>query len=157
MFLYLRNIIYRYLTMTDASDTDELNNLIRLDCSNIPKFSLNSNTYQAKVVSVYDGDTITVVFKFAGTYYKWNCRLNDIDTPEMKSKIAAEKQQAIKARDFLREQILGKIIKITCQDFDKYGRLLVLADYNNTNINELMIDVGFAKSYSGGTKEEWAF
>jgi|688.fasta_scaffold263703_2 endonuclease YncB( thermonuclease family) len=137
------------------SETDEYNDLTNLDCSNIPKFSLKSNTYQAKVVSVYDGDTITVVFRFADKYYKWSCRLNNIDTPEMKSKIAAEKQQAIKARDFLREQILGKIVKITCQEFDKYGRLLVLVDFKNRNINELMIDAGFAKSYSGGTKEEW--
>jgi endonuclease YncB( thermonuclease family) len=73
----------------------------------------------------------------------------------MKSKNAAEKQQAIKARDFLREQILGKIVEITCQDFDKYGRLLVVVNYNNININDLMITEGFAKSYAGGTKDEW--
>jgi micrococcal nuclease len=134
------------------SETDEL---FQLDCSKIAKFSLNKNAYQAKVTSVYDGDTITVVFKFAGTFYKWNCRLNGIDTPEMKSKNLVEKQQAIKARDFLREQILGKIVEITCQEFDKYGRLLVIMNYNNTNINDLMITEGFAKSYTGGTKEEW--
>jgi endonuclease YncB( thermonuclease family) len=134
------------------SETEEL---IQLDCSKTPKFSLNTHEYHAKVISVYDGDTITVVFKFAGTFYKWNCRLNGIDTPEMKSKNAAEKQQAIKARDFLREQILGKIVEITCQDFDKYGRLLVVVNYNNININDLMITEGFAKSYAGGTKDEW--
>ncbi len=138
-----------------VSMISEAEELIHLDCSKVAKFSLNNHVYQAKVVSVYDGDTITVVFKFAGTFYKWNCRLNGIDTPEMKSKNAAEKQQAIKARDFLREQILGKIVEITCQEFDKYGRLLVTVKYSDININDLMITEGFAKSYTGGTKEEW--
>jgi endonuclease YncB( thermonuclease family) len=136
------------------SEADEL---IQLDCSKVPKFSLNTCVCPAKIISVYDGDTITAVFKFAGTHYKWNCRLNGIDTPEMKSKNIAEKQEAIKARDFLREQILGKIVQLTCQEFDKYGRLLVIVFFNDVNINNLMVESGWAKSYSGGTKEEWEF
>jgi micrococcal nuclease len=132
---------------------DELNSL---DCSKISKFSLNNLETKAKVVSVYDGDTVTLVFKFANDFYKWNCRLNGIDTPEMKSKDNDEKAFAIKARDFLREQILGKIVDIKCGDFDKYGRLLIsIFIENDINISDLMISEGYAKSYFGGTKEEW--
>lgn len=126
-----------------------------LDYSKVPKFSLANNVYQAKVVGVYDGDTITVVFKFADTFYKWCCRLYGIDTPELRSKDAHEKAEAIIARDFLREKILGKIVQITCGDFDKYGRLLVTVEYENENINNLMVDKGFAVAYFGGTKEVW--
>lgn len=126
-----------------------------LDYSKVSKFSLANNVYQAKVISVYDGDTITVVFKFADTFYKWGCRLYGIDTPELRSKDAREKADAIIARDFLREKILGKIVKITCGDFDKYGRLLVTVEYENENINNLMIDKRFAVAYYGGTKEAW--
>lgn len=131
---------------------DQLHNL---DYSKVPKFSLNNHVYQAKVVSVYDGDTITVVFKFFDTFYRWSCRLNGIDTPELKSKDPDEKAMAIKARDFLREKILGQIVTLTCGDFDKYGRLLATIEYKNQNINTLMVDNGFAVSYYGGTKEAW--
>ena len=43
-----------------------------------------------KVVSVYDGDTIKVVFPIIGSgsmkLYKWNCRINGVDTPELRTK-----------------------------------------------------------------------
>ncbi len=129
--------------------------LKQIDCSKIKKFSLKDFKTQAKVVSVYDGDTITLVFVFANEYYKWNCRLDGIDTPEIKSKNNEEKALAIKARDYLREQILGKIVDIECGDFDKYGRLLIKLIYENQNMNELMISQGHAKAYFGGTKESW--
>ena len=126
-----------------------------IDFTAIKKFSLLGMTYNAKVISVYDGDTITAVFKFNGVYYKWNCRLNGIDTPEMKSKSTDEKNAAIKARDFLREKILGKVVKLECGDFDKYGRLLVNVFINDEKINDTIIQQGYAKQYFGGTKEDW--
>jgi len=136
---------------------DDYEELKNIDCNTVMKFSLKGMTYQAIVVSVYDGDTITVVFKFANKFYKWNCRINGIDTPEIKTKNIDEKAYAIKARDALRSKILGNIIQITCGDFDKYGRLLVDVIYCDENINKYMIDAGFAKIYTGGTKNEWEF
>ncbi len=44
-------------------------------------FSLNGHKTHAKVVNVYDGDTIHVVFKYFDTYYKWICRIAHVDTP----------------------------------------------------------------------------
>ena len=137
-----------------SSICDELQSL---DYSKIYKFSLKDNVYDAKVINVYDGDTITTVFKFKDEFYKWNCRLNGIDTPEMKSKDLNEKNAAVKARDFLREKILGKIVKLHCGDFDKYGRLLVIVEYNEEVINNTMIEKGHGKYYSGGKKEDWDF
>jgi micrococcal nuclease len=126
-----------------------------VDYSKVYKFSLKDHVYNAKVINVYDGDTITVVFKFKDEFYKWNCRLNGIDTPEMKSKDLNEKNAAIRARNFLREKILGKIVKLYCSDFDKYGRLLVIVEYEDENINNTMIDNGYGKYYFGGKKEDW--
>ena len=58
--------------------------------------------------------------------------------------------------------------KIVCDDFDKYGRLLIMAfpeetDISNKNedelfnisINNQMIKEGHGYSYKGGTKEEF--
>jgi len=51
-----------------------------------------------------------------------------------------------------------KLISVVCGEFDKYGRLLVeLYDENvepgSPSYNQRLITEGYAKSYSGGTKE----
>ena len=133
----------------------DIEELTLLDCKNIKKFSLEGFTKAAKVVKVYDGDTITVVFKHNDEYNKWNCRIYGIDTPEIKTKNAEEKKQAIIVRDYLRDKILDKIVKIECLGFDKYGRLLANVFYNDKNIADAMIENNFAKAYFGGTKEKF--
>jgi micrococcal nuclease len=123
------------------------------------KFSLNGYKTFAKCVHAYDGDTIHVVFKMphSNDCYKWVIRMMGIDTPEIKSKNTYEKQLAVKARDFLRNLILDKIIIIECLDFDKYGRLLgnLFIEGNEKSISNMMIEKGFAKAYDGGTKIKW--
>jgi micrococcal nuclease len=128
-----------------------------VDCSKLEKFSLNSLCFDGKIVKVYDGDTITAVFKFHDKYYKWSCRLDGIDCPEMKSSDKEEKNRAIKARDFLHEKIFGKIVKLNCGNFDKYGRLLCEIFIDDVKVNDLMIKEGHAVSYDGGTKAKWDF
>jgi len=123
------------------------------------KFSLNGYKTFAKCVHVYDGDTVHVVFKMPSSNdcYKWVIRIMGIDTPEIKSKNTYEKQLAVKARDFLRNLILDKMIIIECLDFDKYGRLLgnLYIEGNEKSISNMMIEKGFAKAYDGGTKIKW--
>jgi micrococcal nuclease len=136
------------------------------DCKNLEqmttktnKFSLNGYKTFAKCVHAYDGDTIHVVFKMphSNEYNKWVIRMMGIDTPEIKAKNTNEKQLAVKARDFLRDLILDKIIIIECLDFDKYGRLLgnLFIEGNDVSISNMMIEKGYAKAYDGGTKNKW--
>ena len=136
------------------------------DCKNLEqmtsktnKFSLNGYKTFAKCVHAYDGDTIHVVFKMphSNEYNKWVIRMMGIDTPEIKSKNTNEKQLAVKARDFLRELMLDKIIIIECLDFDKYGRLLgnLFIEGSDISISNMMIEKGYAKAYDGGTKTTW--
>ena len=127
--------------------------------SKTSKFSLNGYKTFAKCVHAYDGDTINVVFKMPNSNdcYKWVIRINGIDTPEIKTKNTYEKQIALKARNFLRELILDKIIVIECLDFDKYGRLLgnIYIEENEMSLSNIMIEKGYAKAYDGGTKSKW--
>ena len=54
------------------------------------------------VIKVYDGDTITIASKMPyenSSLFRFNVRLNGIDTPEIKSKDKNEKALAILARD----------------------------------------------------------
>ena len=104
-----------------------------------PMFSdcVNGTTVTAKVVSVYDGDTIKVVFPLNNIFYKWNCRLMGVDTPELRTRNAKEKEYGYFVRDRLREKISDKIVILKCEDLDKYGRLLVtvICDDDACNIN----------------------
>ena len=130
----------------------EIEELLSLDCKNINKFTLDGLIKTAKVVKVYDGDTITVIFKHKDEYNKWNCRIYGIDTPEIKTKNPEEKKAAILARDFLKDLILEKIVQIECLGFDKYGRLLTNVFYDDKNVMKTMIENKFGKLYFGGTK-----
>lgn len=132
-----------------------MNELALLDCSTIKPFTLSGLVKLAKVVKVYDGDTITVVFKHKSEYNRWTCRLYGIDTPELHpiSGDADTKLHAGQARDFLSSQILNQIVSIECFEFDKYGRLLVTITKDGTDINALMIEKKYAVPYFGGTKQ----
>lgn len=127
-------------------------NLSIEDALRVEKFSLEGLTTRAMVTSVYDGDSVHVVFPFAGTMYKWVCRLYGVDTPEVRTKNEDEKRFGIHVRDALRERILYKEVDVSCGGFDKYGRLLVGISMDNENINDWLISKGYAQAYDGGTK-----
>ncbi len=120
-------------------------------------FTLNGFKTEAKVVHVYDGDTIHIVFKYFDNFYKWNCRISHVDTPELRTKNEEEKRKGYEVRDKLRELILDKIVNVQCLEFDKYGRILINVwnMVDTKSINEIMIEEGHGKAYDGGTKEKW--
>lgn len=123
-----------------------------------PKFDqcVNGKTIEAKVVDVYDGDSIKAIFPLNGTLYKWTCRLGGVDTPELRTSNAAEKAMGYKVRDVLREQIMDQVVSLQCGELDKYGRLLVTVYKNDICMNDWLIENKYAFAYDGGTKKSWA-
>lgn len=125
-----------------------------------PKFSdcVNGKTVEAKIVSVYDGDTVKAIFPLNGVLYKWNCRLTGVDTPELRTRNIKEKKHGYFVRDELRKKILGQVVLLECGDLDKYGRLLVkiICDDGKCRIDDWLINNGYAFYYDGGTKNSWA-
>ncbi len=121
-----------------------------------PMFSLNGLKTEAKVVKVYDGDTVHVVFYVFDKYYKWICRISNVDTPELRTKNEEEKKKGYEVRDKLRELISDKVVQLDCHEFDKYGRLLVDITIEGVRVDEWLITNGYAKKYDGGTKEKWS-
>ena len=125
-----------------------------------PIFTLERSFVQGKIVDVYDGDTVKIVLNLPinSQYFRWNCRLSGINTPEIRTKNIKEKEFGLLVRDKLKERIENKILLIKCGEFDKYGRLLVEIYENNGelfSINNWLIENNYAKPYDGGTKEEW--
>lgn len=135
------------------------------DCNykNTEKFSFAGNTYPAKCVKVYDGDSITVVFMAFGKFCRFNVRMDGYDAPELHPKYVnakkkeEEKKWAIASRDVLSGMILDKIVTLHCKAYDKYGRILGVVELDGKNVNEAMLEHGYCKTYDGGKKTEWDF
>jgi micrococcal nuclease len=104
--------------------------------------------YDAYVVSVYDGDTITVDFDLGFDLFLKNqkIRLYGIDAPELKG---AEKLSGLTSRDWLREKVLNKniVIKTHKDTKEKYGRWLGEIYIDDLYINEQLITEGLAIKY----------
>lgn len=114
------------------------------------------NIRKGRVIKVYDGDSITVAARIPelknNTIYKFSIRLNRLDTPELRTNNHIEKEYAIKIRDLLSERIMNKMVNIKVIKTDKYGRYLAEISYKKLNINDWLINNGYAVNYSGGTK-----
>lgn len=123
-----------------------------------PMFSLSGTEVVGKVVSVYDGDTVKIIFPLHETLYKWNCRLSGVDTPELRTSCDEEKKYGYMVRDKLRDKILNKLVVVKCGEFDKYGRLLttLICKEDQCDINEWLVQNKYAVKYEGKTKQSWS-
>ena len=118
-----------------------------INCANnVTKFTLNTQIKKASVIDVYDGDTITVVFKHFNSINKWKIRLLGINTPELiprrnvpnRDKII---EDAKKSRDYLKSIILNKIIYIRCGEFYNFGRILAYLYKSYDDINDINLSI----------------
>ena len=110
---------------------------------------------QAKVVKVYDGDTLHVVAILFDRPYRFMVRMYGYDSPELRSKNPVEKEAAQAARKALSDRILYRMVQINIRpEKDKYGRLLARIADCDGSINDWMIAQGHGKPYFGGTKEK---
>jgi len=89
------------------------------------------------VVNVHDGDTITIRDAHGDTHI----RLGNIDAPELKQPAGLE------SGDYLRGWVLGKTVTVDVQTIDKYGRTVGIVFLNDININEKMVEAGWAWVY----------
>src|SRR6218665_89677 len=83
--------------------------------------------YQAKIVSVVDGDTVDAMIDLGfGIFSKQRLRLYGVDTPEINSPNPAVRQMALNAKAFVMFIIQNSPTLLTLKTYkdDKYGRLL---------------------------------
>lgn len=133
--------------------------LVRLDTKRLPKEATAQRQIWGKVMSVYDGDTITVAMDLGAGYVAVKCRMRGYDSPEMKPPKAAPnrgetKRKAVEARDFLVDLLGGEysIHKFHSTGREKYGRLLVDCRVGDQWVSDVMIREGHGYKYDGGTK-----
>ena len=105
--------------------------------------------YNAVIVSVYDGDTLTanVDLGFKMCAKKIKLRLLGVDTPEIRTKDLDEKANAIKARDRVKELCLDRDVVITTSKKGKYGRWLASISIDGADLAGILISEGHALPY----------
>ena len=128
-----------------------------------PEFMV-SGKYEAKCISVYDGDTITVIIFVKKSPYKFKVRVFGVDTPELKPlKNISNRDNIIKlakeAKDFTSEKVLNKEITLELKGKEKFGRLLAEVFYSDEGkkylLSEELLKGGYGKEYFGKKKEEF--
>lgn len=122
------------------------------------------------VSEVYDGDTCTVLIPFSKECLRLRIRIQNIDAPEVKVKIPKtrkeskttteylEEKAGVVVRDYTRTLIDKKQVKAKLVKWDKYGGRVVgdvFFGKHHTPLSSHLLDLGYAKPYGGGKKDEW--
>ncbi|MFK7823593.1 MAG: thermonuclease family protein [Oligoflexales bacterium] len=129
--------------------------LAKESCSHSP-----SSFSCVEYVRNYDADTITVnipaIHPLLGN--KISIRVAGVDSPELRSKKACEKQLAYEARDYVRD-ILTKANSIDLKNLErgKYFRIVAEVYIDGVSLANMLLDQGYAYPYDGGKKPaiEW--
>ena len=107
--------------------------------SNKPEFG------DITIKNCYDGDTCT-------TNHGEKIRLACIDTPEIKGK-RANPIKAKEARDYLNNIVKGQQISIRRITEDRYGRTVGELSLNGENLQERLVNEGYAQIYKKYSKQ----
>ena len=137
------------------------------DCTyeNTPAYSYENLHKMVKVLRVIDGDTVDIALHYeeTGKIFQHRVRLYGIDTPEKRPALSnANRDKEIAASKKSSEALTNKLKEndnLVVAHFykpDKYGRLLcTFYDKEGDNINNWMIQSGFAYEYFGQTKKKF--
>ena len=133
----------------------KLNNL-----QDAPLFTLSGVKTNAKIVHVYDGDTVHGVILLNNKPKKFKIRMLGYDSPEMKPPLKQEnreeeKRAAIEAKNAISNLILNKVVGIHFFEFDKYGRPLAEIYVDRVKVNDWMMENGHGYPYDGKTKSKF--
>lgn len=110
-------------------------------------FPAAADTISGRVVSVADGDTITVLDN-SNTQHK--IRLSGIDAPERTQPFGR------RSREQLAELVAGKSVEVETDKTDRYGRSVGKIVLAGRDINLAMVVAGFAWHYKAYAKEQSA-
>ena len=96
-----------------------------------------------KVVSIHDGDTITILQNKTQT----KVRLFGIDAPELKQPYGK------KSKQFLANLIAGEVVEVNENGKDRYKRIIGTIYLNGADINAQMVANGYAWAYRKFSKK----
>lgn len=105
--------------------------------------------YKATVMRVLDGDTAELrLDRGFNDFKETTCRFYGINTPETRTKDAAEKKKGTLAKEFTKSYLSkGTTVIVKSKELDKYGRPLVdiyCGENYSVHLNALLIEKGLA-------------
>lgn len=108
--------------------------------------------YKAEYIDNYDGDTINFVVDLGfNVSIELQVRLSNIDTYELRDKDPQLKSLAYEAKDFVQKVLIDAdeiILKTARNKKGKYGRYLAEVIYDGINLNEELLEIGYATKYN---------
>ena len=128
---------------------------------------INPYWYTGKVLNVVDGDTVDLMIDLGfSIHHKIRVRLYGVNTPESRTKDAAEKEMGLKAKEFTKDWLHNHetvFIKTVVDKNEKYGRVLAelysSGDVDSPTtacLNKDIIESGYAREYFGVGDKTWA-
>ena len=120
-------------------------------CTTISSHAAYSDSsFTGKVVSVADGDTITVL---TADKQQIKVRLSSVDTPE------GGQAYGQKAKNFTSSMVFKKNVTIHPETTDKYGRTVAMVYVDGKNLNEQIVANGYGWVYryycKGSYCDDW--
>ncbi|HSE01448.1 MAG TPA: thermonuclease family protein [Burkholderiales bacterium] len=93
---------------------------------------------QGRVVSVHDGDTLTVLIESRSV----RVRLTDIDAPELRQPFGTRSRQSLSSLCF------GKVASLDVRGQDRYNRTLARVTCSGTDANAEQVRRGYAWTFT---------
>jgi micrococcal nuclease len=124
----------------------------------ISAVALCSDFTRVEFLKNYDGDTFTVNIRDVPEVFgrKIPVRIRGIDAPEMMAEAACERDDADRARRFLKRALKGKRIRLLGCERDKYFfRLLCTVKADSADVGESILKGHLAVQYNGGPEPAW--
>lgn len=116
--------------------------------------------FPAEILDIYDGDTIVLRLDLGLKIYAddQRLRLQNIDSPEIRTRNALEKKAGYAVRDYIRAFLADctEVIVISYK-LDKFGRLLgdLLLDARGQLLTDHLLENGLVRGYKGGARSDW--
>jgi len=159
-------VVIKRTPMTTTTDP-----LANARWDNTQALNLDGYATEARVLDVYDGDTLTVAMPWKDGVYKFTIRILGINAEEIKGTTGDVKERANAARVLLAQNVIGGRfpidskttraalrkfldahdcrVRVECKAFDKYGRVLanVYSMDGNACLSKVLLESGLVRSY----------
>ncbi|MGL5001943.1 MAG: thermonuclease family protein [Casimicrobium sp.] len=112
-----------------------------------------AESFDAKVIGVADGDTVTVLYVQGDSKTPKRVRLSGIDAPEKAQPFGNV------ARENLARLAFGQVANLDCRTTDRYGRSVCLVRVGGVDVGLRLIELGMAwhfKRYANTQQREEA-
>ncbi|KAI5169207.1 hypothetical protein PAEPH01_0529 [Pancytospora epiphaga] len=155
-FLFLLLLIGIYILWRTQRRMESIRDLPRV---------IRNYTFKGIVTSVGDGDGFKLFHvpclrscSYNRTSPKLPIRLAGIDAPETRAFNTPAQPFSKEAKEYLRELVLGKMVRVTVLSIDFYGRIVAIVHIKTgwlfwDNVNLLMLQAGMACVYDRGGAE----